>query len=131
MRRLIINLSGHPMPERRGTVILSPRYQIDPDAQGRLGPEIAFEHAIAPVRELLATADKWVIKSITRGKFSVVLPGLSWAAGAVIAYLHAIAGHFPKILWSYRTEDGFVWTEKPGDLQTIREKGRVERTFEL
>jgi len=130
MKKLIINLTGHPMPERgRGTVILSPRYQLDAATLG-LG-QLALEHAVAPLKELLETCDEWVIKAITRGKYAVALPGMSFAAGACLAHLHGISGHFPKILWSYRTEDGFAWIDNPADLQTVREHARVDRPFML
>ena len=66
---------------------------------------------------------------IKRGKFALVPPGHAGAAGIALAILHGIAGHFPRVLWTVRGEDGFVLIERPLPLQSVRNAAR-ERRFD-
>ena len=125
-KKYILNLSGHPVPAKKfdGRIVVSVPVQLDLSG--------SFEDIVKKAREelenIFRALDTNVQKSLAAGLVAVVLPGLSWFAGMVLAAIHAIAGHFPKIYFFVRLQEGFQLVG-PIDLQTIREIYRYDRPF--
>jgi len=59
---------------------------------------------------------------------AIVPPGFAPFALVFISFVHAISGHFPKMYFFVRKEDGFELIG-PLDLQGIRERARWKRPF--
>lgn len=119
---LIIDMSGHPELVEKGANlwILNPQY--DTESASRLSSDV--EKQFLTMMEEMTPAQRKIIKS---GKFILVLPGLFAATATMLAIVHGIAGHFPKILWSTRCDDGFKLIDNALPLQSIREAMRSRR----
>ena len=123
MKRILVNLSGHPAP--RGAegafdkVFSVPVPTVD----------LARKKALAEAAQSLvsqALEDAEVKEALLRGEAAVILPGASALAGAVLAVITGISGTFPEIRWAVRAEGGFVLSEGL-DLATQRVAGRALR----
>lgn len=110
-----INFSGHPVPG----FTVAPFVGVNlPLEVGPLTEKIRETLATLPGREeLLAGAAA-----------EVVLPGMSGAAGVMLAEWHGQFGSFPTIRWAIKGPTGFAWPEEgKADLQAIRISARTAR----
>lgn len=121
MMKALINLSGHPAPgdgEKTFSVVSFPVPNVD------LGSETAVAKAArALVESVLGSEAK---EAFLRGEATILLPGASVLAGAVLAVLVGVSGVFPKFRWAVRTEDGFALSNEL-DLAQLRLEGRSLR----
>jgi len=127
-KKICLNLSGHPVPFQkiRDYIMLSAPFQIPVDA---LKNPTEMKKFCLGVMENLCRSEKNLVEAGQRGKLALIPPGLSSASLIVCSIIHGYFGHFPKVFWSYRSEDGFKYTDIALDLQTIREFSRVERPY--
>ena len=110
-----INFSGHPVAGFE----IAPFVGANLPTSGRELAETVRETLLAlPGREeLLAGAGA-----------EVILPGLSHAAGVLLAEYHGQFGNWPTIRWAVRGEKGFTRPDEAGaDLNAVRESARTAR----
>lgn len=109
------NFSGHPVAG----------FEIAPFVGANLPAD--GESLRAYVRETLLSLPGR--EDLLRGASAeVVLPGLSQAAGIVLAEWHGQFGSFPSIRWAVRTDQGFTWPDTAtADLADVRETARTAR----
>lgn len=110
-----VNFSGHPVAG----------FEIAPFVGANL--PVDGESLAATVREtLLALPSR---EELLKGEASeVILPGLSHAAGTLLAEWHGQFGSFPGIRWAVRGEAGFGWPEEAMlNLADVRESARTAR----
>jgi len=110
--------------------ILSFQLQIPTDIAGSRNP-IELETFVREftLRCINSDPNGEISGLIQTGKFVVCLPGHSQAAGIILAVLHGLSGHFPKIIYQVRTGDGFEPVDNPISLQTTRDTARLNRDF--
>jgi len=108
--------------------IISVPFEIPTDVVGNEDGDKLASYCAELVLRLVKSNDD-VRKAVNYGEYVIVPPALSQAAVVVIATLHGLSGHFPKIVWQYRTEDGFSPIKLPVDVQRIREQARLGRDF--
>ena len=109
------NFSGHPVAGFEVAPLVGVNLPTDGEALRRY------------VRELISTLPGRD-RLLAGAPVEVILPGLSWAAGAVMAEWHGQFGSFPTIRWSVRGEGGFVWPDTARtDLQDVRDSARLQR----
>lgn len=109
------NFSGHPVAGFEIAPLVGANLPVD-------GPSLA-----ATVREvLLALPGREEL--LAGAAAEVILPGLSHAAGVMLAEWHGQFGSFPVIRWAVRGEKGFSWPEEAIlDLADVRESARTAR----
>jgi len=124
VKRILVNLSGHPAPrgaeEAFDKVVSVPVPNVD---LGRA--EAIKEAAQGLVKQALEDAE---LEDVLRhGEAAVILPGASVLAGPVLAVLEGFSGTLPELFWAVRAEGGFVLPEKGIDLSELRLAGRALR----
>lgn len=121
---LILNFA-HPLSEdvAKGNRIVTIAVDLSQEALG--DPDQMKKECIALVADVLT--DKAILGAVMAGRYLLVPPGLTAAAGAVIAALHGVSGHFPRIIWAFRGAEGFATIKGNLDLQGIRETFRSRR----
>lgn len=126
-KKFIINLSGHPVDQKKhdGRIIRSEKVQIPPECL--IIPERLYQFLNDILFKLFQ--EKQLRIAGERGRLSYILPGMSQAAGIVLAIHHGKFGHFPKVFYFIRRKDEFSITDQCLELQNIREKARIDRTF--
>jgi len=109
------NFSGHPVAG----------FEIAPLVGANIS--LVAEEASATIREILLSLPGR--EELLRGEpAEIILPGMSWVAGLLVAEWHGQFGHFPRIRWSVRGDTGFVWPEEAKlDLASVRESARTAR----
>jgi len=127
-RAYLLNFS-HPVPEevaKHYRVITIP-VQLSPEELANPTKLQAWAHEL--IQDLPDHADKpgQLRQALQVGRFAVVLPGLSQAAAALLAGLHGVSGHFPRVFAFYRAGDGFELWARPLDLQLTRDYTRQLR----
>jgi len=120
---ILINLSGHPAPrgaeERFVRIVSVPVPNID------IGnPEAVKSAALDLVKKVLEDADAADV--LRRGEATVVLPGATALAAAVLSLLVGFSGTFPKLCWAVKGPEGFFLSPAL-DLQALRLEGRALR----
>jgi hypothetical protein len=123
---ILLNFLGHPVPGPKPLhKLMWKKIVTVPVPTIYMAPEIAHnqvvERAGQMVREILQ--DPEVRAALSRGEYEVILPGLTPLSVTLIAILHGLTGHFPRIRFSIRTEGGYVLSEQL-DLQVIRIQAR-------
>ena len=110
------NFSGHPV---------SGGFDVAPLVGANLPTE--SESLSAYLREiLLALPGREELLKGARPE--IILPGLSYAAGILLAEWHGQFGSFPNIRWAVRGADGFTWPEEATvNLADVRESARTAR----
>lgn len=78
------------------------------------------------VRELVGSVG-FSNREWSKGDFVVNLPGLSIAAGLVLAEIHGRCGHFPKVIQMARSESGEFYVKSVLQLQAVRDLARQRR----
>lgn len=110
-----INFSGHPVDSFE----VSPFVGINLPTDGKNLASLCRETLLSlPGREGLLKGDQ----------AEIILPGLSQAAGTLLAEWHGQFGGFPNVQWSVRGETGFTWPEEAKlNLADVRESARTAR----
>jgi len=110
------NFTGHPVAG----------FKVAPLVGANL-PMNSGEELAAYVREILLSLPGR--EELLRGAAAeIALPGMSPAAGILIAEWHGQFGGFPRIRWAVRGSAGFEWPEAASaDLAAIRESARTAR----
>lgn len=110
-----INFTGHPV---KG-IELAPFVGVNFPTDGRGLAEMIREVLLAlPDRPALLAGEQ----------AEVALPGLSHAAGVLLAEWHGQFGGFPRIRWAVRNDSGFAWPDDAAaDLAAVRETARTAR----
>ena len=123
MKRILINLSGHPAPrgaeEAFDKVVSVPVPTVD----------LARKEALAEAAQSLvsqALEDAEVKEALLRGEAAVILPGSSALAGTVLAVLEGVSGTLPELRWAVRDKGVYLLSEGL-DLATQRVAGRALR----
>lgn len=130
MKRLLLNLSGHPIKVGRNYTVVSVELQVPTEiSASKTGADLKNYVAETMMQFLHAPSNTNILGKVQTGRYDVVLPGLTAAAAVILAVLHGISGHFPAILWQIRTEDGFEPILRAQALQPVREQARAGRTF--
>ena len=118
---LYFNFSGHPanLPENS-----------EPMAAPFVGINLEMSdpgRVVETIREvLLSLPDRG--RLLAGAKATIILPGMSPAAGIFLAEWHGQFGNFPAIRWSIRTDAGFVFTQDTvADLAEVRDSARTAR----
>jgi hypothetical protein len=77
-------------------------------------------------KALLALPDRQAL--LQGAQAEIILPGMSGAAGVLLAEWHGLFGSFPTIRWAIKGPNGFAWPEEGrADLQVIRLDARTMR----
>lgn len=123
MRQMLINC-GHPLSgdaavelaDRIGeydTVTVS----VHLDVEKPLAEQVATAIADAGI-----SSEDWQTRGVV-----VALPGMSVAAGLVLAEVHGRSGSFPRVLHLVRGEDGVFRLGEIVDLMQVRSTARSSR----
>jgi len=123
---LLFNLSGHTLPEV-SLKQLEKKYEIK-DIEIPTLDLSTPEKAIKGAKSILNKIYTDYSTEVQRGDYEVILPGMSILTIISLTILHGISGHFPKIRYIYKTDDGFRVSERL-DLQNLRIKARDSRFF--
>ena len=119
---LLFNFSGHPLP-------------TTPKGYEVINSEISTANLSTPQKvietivELLRPIYEKYTDEILKGRYEIVLPGMSVLSNTMLVVLHGISGHFPKIRYTYRTEAGSFALSNTFDLQKVRLTARDSRFF--
>ena len=110
-----VNFSGHPVENFPVAPFVGANLPVD-------GPSLA-----AYMRETLLSLPGR--EDLLKGASSeVILPGLSHAAGTLLAEWHGQFVSFPSIRWAVKGEKGFSWPDDAAlDLAAVRESARTAR----
>ena len=118
---LLLNYSGHPLVERpKGYDILD--VEIPNIDMG------SFNKVVDGVAELLKTPYERYKEQLLKGEYEIIFPGASILTIVMAVVLHGISGHFPKIRYVYRTDNGFKLSDTI-ELQNVRLSARESRFF--
>jgi hypothetical protein len=120
-KKVLFNLSGHPLPETpKGYQIVDiqvPNFDLN-----------NAEVVINAVKTLISPIYKDYLDSLMKGEYEIVFMGMSVLTVVAVAILHGLSGHFPIMRWTYKTDAGFTLS-KPLDVQKIRIDSRDARFF--
>lgn len=127
-KKFLLNLSGHPISEKKhkGYIVRSEKLQVPFD--DLLDPRKLYNF----VNNLLFTIfskNRDLRIAGEQGRLSYVLAGMSQVSALILAIHHGDFGHFPKIFYFVRGEQGFSLVDQPIDLQSVREHARQDRSF--
>lgn len=108
----IFNGSGHPI------------HQDGVEVVGEVGvPNVDLTNpsSIGAVAEQIARAAAPHVRS----GIAIALPGASTISSHVLALVHGITGHWPRVAWAARVDGAFVWSEAyVSDLHILRTSAR-------
>ena len=110
-----LNFSGHPVTGFAIAPLVGANLPTDGDGLAATLREILLS---IPGRE-----------GVLRGEpAEIILPGLSHAAGLLLAEWHGQFGNWPVLRWSRRTDKGFEWPDDAvANLNDLREAARTAR----
>ncbi len=116
MKKVLFNLSGHPTPPgaEELEVISLPSPNVE------LTPASIQQAALETVKSL-------PLDVVATGNYEVMLPGLTPLAIALMVVLHGVSGHFPRVRFAVRGEQGFKLHEESWDLMALRLSARELR----
>ncbi len=124
----ILNLSGHTLPSQATGIIKSKfqYFQIVDVKIGSYNDEKLVEGATKIIKEAVEKMNNPL--DLETGNFIIIPPGFAPLSSILMAVLHGISGHFPKI-WTFKRKDGaYILSDKIYDLQDIRIKSRESRS---
>jgi len=122
---LRLNLSGHPV---RG-------FDLAP-LVGENIPMTSADALVDVIRETLrALPCRETLRALPcraellhGASAEVILPGMTCAAGVLLAEWHGAFGSFPTVRWAVRGESGFEWPDEAKvDLNQVRLDSRSDR----
>lgn len=111
----VCNLSGHPIVQDGVRVVFEAQI---PNVDLANPSEVQ-----ALARQLAEQATPFVLAGV-----HIALPGMTALASHVLAYIHGICGHWPRIAWAARVDGKFMWSEDfVSDLHEVRTSAREGR----